>query len=258
MAQLVSAPTVIEAAGSPPKQIEEYVGLVRTGSQTASVARMVSPSGWSEPGQRPDFQEVSLVIAGELVAELVNQTINVSAGQALLVDAGEWVRYSTPGRDGAVYVSVCVPAFAPDRVHRDTAGHEEKLPGTSASPSSEPTVYSTPRELVLAWVEHFNAADAEGLASLYDEDAVNHQVTQDPIEGRDAIKAMFEQEFAAADMTCIVDTIHEAGDTAALEWRDPNGLRGCGFFTVKNGRIAFQRGYWDKLSFLKLNGLPIE
>ena len=76
--------------------------------------------------------------------------------------------------------------------------------------------------------------------------------------GREAIAAMFASEFAAADMSCIVEEIHEAGDVAILEWRDPVGLRGCGFFTVKDGRIAFQRGYWDKLSFLKLHGLPLE
>lgn len=116
----------------------------------------------------------------------------------------------------------------------------------------------TPKQLVELWVERFNAADADGLAALYHHDAVNHQVTQAPVAGRDAIRAMFEREFAAAEMVCIVEAIHEAGDVAALEWRDPLGLRGCGFFTVRDGRIAFQRGYWDKLSFLKLHGLPIE
>ncbi|HEY0585041.1 MAG TPA: nuclear transport factor 2 family protein [Pseudoduganella sp.] len=116
----------------------------------------------------------------------------------------------------------------------------------------------TPREVIERWVVLFNAADAAGLADLYHPDGVNHQVTQDPIEGRDAIRAMFEREFALAKMTCIVEAIHEAGEVAALEWRDPVGLRGCGFFTVRDGRIAFQRGYWDKLSFLKLHGLPIE
>lgn len=81
---------------------------------------------------------------------------------------------------------------------------------------------------------------------------------QDPVEGRAAIKAMFEREFAAADMHCIPEVIHEAGDVAILEWRYPLGLRGCGFFTVKDGLIQFQRGYWDKLSFLKIHNLPIE
>ena len=116
----------------------------------------------------------------------------------------------------------------------------------------------TPRQVVETWVERFNAGDAAGLAELYHVDAVNHQVTQAPVEGRDSIRAMFEREFAAAEMVCIVEVIHEVGDVAALEWRDPLGLRGCGFFTVRDGRIAFQRGYWDRLSFLKAHGLPIE
>jgi ketosteroid isomerase-like protein len=115
----------------------------------------------------------------------------------------------------------------------------------------------SPRDVVERWIERFNAADADGLADLYHADAVNHQVTQEPVEGRDAIRAMFVREFAAADMTCIVEAIHDAGDVIALEWRDPLGLRGCGFFAIRDGRIAFQRGYWDKLSFLKLHGLPI-
>lgn len=100
----------------------------------------------------------------------------------------------------------------------------------------------TPKQIVEEWVRRFNAADADGLADLYSEDAVNHQVTQEPVIGRDAIRAMFKREFATADMTCIPEVIHEAGDVAALEWRDPLGLRGCGFFTVREGRIAFQRG----------------
>lgn len=116
----------------------------------------------------------------------------------------------------------------------------------------------TPRQLVELWVERFNAGDADALAELYHEDAINHQVTQEPIEGREAIRAMFEREFSAAEMLCIPEAIHEAGQVAALEWRDPIGLRGCGFFTVRDGRIAFQRGYWDKLSFLKMHGLPLE
>lgn len=115
-----------------------------------------------------------------------------------------------------------------------------------------------PKQLVELWIDRFNAHDAAGLAELYHDDAVNHQVTQDPVEGREAIEAMFAREFAAAEMTCIPEALHEAGEVVALEWRDPLGLRGCGFFTVKSGKIAFQRGYWDKLSFLKMHGLPIE
>ena len=116
----------------------------------------------------------------------------------------------------------------------------------------------SPRQVVELWVERFNAGDAEGLAALYHDNAVNHQVTQEPVEGTEAIRAMFRREFELAEMHCIVEAIHEAGEVAALEWRDPLGLRGCGFFTVRDGRIVFQRGYWDKLSFLKMHGLPLE
>ena len=116
----------------------------------------------------------------------------------------------------------------------------------------------SPKQVVEVWVERFNAGDAEGITKLYHENATNHQVTQEPIVGKSAIRAMFEREFALADMTCIIVEIHEAGNVAALEWRDPLGLRGCGFFTVQDDRITFQRGYWDKLSFLRMHNLPIE
>jgi limonene-1,2-epoxide hydrolase len=113
-----------------------------------------------------------------------------------------------------------------------------------------------PREVVRAWVEAFNRADAGALAGFYHEDAVNHQVAETPVHGRAAIRAMFEREFAAAEMVCLIEAIYEDGEVAILEWRDPLGLRGCGFFHVRDARIAFQRGYWDKLSFLRLHGLP--
>ena len=116
----------------------------------------------------------------------------------------------------------------------------------------------TPKEVVEIWIERFNRSDATGLADLYHTDAINHQVTQEPIEGRENIRAMFEQEFSNAEMVCIPEAIHEAGEIVALEWRDPLGLRGCGFFTIRDEKISFQRGYWDKLSFLKMHGLPIE
>lgn len=114
-----------------------------------------------------------------------------------------------------------------------------------------------PKELVKAWVEAFNGGDADAMAVFYADDAINHQVALAPIAGRDAIRAMFAREFAEADMVCIVENIFEDGDWAILEWRDPLGLRGCGFFHVKDGKIAFQRGYWDRLRFLKLHNLPI-
>lgn len=116
----------------------------------------------------------------------------------------------------------------------------------------------TARALVERWVDLFNAGDAAGMAELYHDDAVNHQVTQEPVEGRTAIHAMFVRDFAAAEMVCIPEAIHDAGDVVALEWRDPLGLRGCGFFTIREGKIAFQRGYWDRLTFLRMHGLPIE
>jgi hypothetical protein len=113
-----------------------------------------------------------------------------------------------------------------------------------------------PREVVRAWVEAFNRADADALAGFYEEHAVNHQVAEEPVAGREAIRAMFADGFARATMVCLIENLFEDGEWAILEWRDPLGLRGCGFFHVRAGRIAFQRGYWDKLTFLGLHGLP--
>ena len=107
----------------------------------------------------------------------------------------------------------------------------------------------TPKELVEKWVEAFNEKDMEGLANLYIENAINHQVVNEPVEGKEAIRKMFEQEFAKAEMVCIVENIFEDGEWAILEWKDPLGLRGCGFFHILQNKIILQRGYWDKLSF---------
>jgi len=115
----------------------------------------------------------------------------------------------------------------------------------------------TPRQLVETWVEAFNRADAQALASFYAEDAVNHQVAESPVQGREAIRQMFASGFAAARMHCVVENLLAEGEWAILEWRDPSGLRGCGFFHVVDGRITFQRGYWDKLSFLRPHDLPL-
>lgn len=112
-----------------------------------------------------------------------------------------------------------------------------------------------PRQLVEAWVEAFNRGDDEALGAMYAEDAINHQVANEPVIGRAAIQAMFAEGFAQAEMVCIPENLFEDGHWAILEWRDPTGLRGCGFFQVINGEIAFQRGYWDKLSFQRLHGL---
>lgn len=116
----------------------------------------------------------------------------------------------------------------------------------------------SPKQVVCKWVDAFNARDAEAIAALYHSDATNHQVANEPVTGVAAIRQMFAEEFAAAEMVCIAENIFEDGQWAILEWRDPLGLRGCGFFHVVNGRILFQRGYWDKLSFLKQHGLPVE
>ena len=115
----------------------------------------------------------------------------------------------------------------------------------------------SPKQLVSTWVERFNAGDADGLAELYADDAVNHQVVTEPLEGRAAIHRLFTVEFARADMVCIVENLFEDGEWAILEWRDPKGLRGCGFFHVRGGQIVFQRGYFDQLSFFRQQGLPI-
>ncbi len=115
----------------------------------------------------------------------------------------------------------------------------------------------TPKEIVKKWVEAFNEGDAEKLALLYANIAINHQVANEPVVGKAAIQTMFEQEFANADMVGIVENIFEDGKWAILEWKDPLGLRGCGFFNIENGLIQFQRGYWDKFSFLKAHNLSV-
>ena len=114
------------------------------------------------------------------------------------------------------------------------------------------------KKILEQWVEAFNSADVETIASLYCEDATNHQVANEPVVGKEAIKTMFINEFSAAKMVCIVENIFEDGEWAILEWKDPLGLRGCGFFRIVNEKIIFQRGYWDKLSFLKMHNLPFE
>ncbi|ONH30258.1 cupin domain-containing protein [Pseudofrankia asymbiotica] len=119
MPTFIQKPTIVEAAGTLPKIIREYVGKVNTGSSGVSIAHMTSPSGWEEPGQRPEFDEYTLVLRGALTVEHSDGVIEVGAGEAVHTAAGEWVRYSTRGADGADYISVCLPAFAPDTVHRD-------------------------------------------------------------------------------------------------------------------------------------------
>ena len=115
----------------------------------------------------------------------------------------------------------------------------------------------TPKQLLETWIAAFNNADAAGIASLYHPDAVNHQVANEPVTGKAAIEQRFAREFAQAAMVCIPENIFEAGEWAILEWKDPKGLRGCGFFHIQNNLIVFQRGYWDKLSFHRLHQIPL-
>ncbi len=120
MPQLISQPTRIEAAGNKPKLIDEYIGRVTTQTEAASIAHMRSPGGWIEPGQRPDFDEFTVVLKGTLHVEFEGGQMDVQAGQAIITQKGEWVRYSTPSPEGAEYIAVCLPAFSPDTVHRDS------------------------------------------------------------------------------------------------------------------------------------------
>ena len=120
MPRFIDRPTVVAAAGNKPKQIQEFAGLINSGHASVSVARMISPGGWLEPGQRPEFEEITLVLRGLLRVEYEGGTLNVRAGQAVVTAPGEWVRYSSPEPDGAEYVAVCLPAFSPSTVHRDS------------------------------------------------------------------------------------------------------------------------------------------
>lgn len=119
MPRRIETPTRIEAAGNKPKLIDEYVGRINSGESAVSIAHMRSPAGWVEPGQTPEFDEYTIVLGGLLRVEHHAGTLDVRAGQAVVVRRGEWVRYSTPGPDGAEYIAVCLPAFSPETVHRD-------------------------------------------------------------------------------------------------------------------------------------------
>jgi mannose-6-phosphate isomerase-like protein (cupin superfamily) len=119
MPTLIAEPTIIEAAGNIPKRIEEFAGRVNSGHGTVSVARMVSPQGWQEPGQRPEFEEITVVLRGLLTVEHEGGALEVRAGQAVVTRPGEWVRYASPEAGGAEYIAVCLPAFSPATVHRD-------------------------------------------------------------------------------------------------------------------------------------------
>lgn len=120
MPHLITQPAIVEAAGNKPKRIEEYAGRINSGHASVSVARMISPEGWQEPGQRPAFEEITLVLHGMLRVEHEAGVFDVHAGQAVVTRPGEWVRYSSPGEGGAEYVAICVPAFSPAAVNRDS------------------------------------------------------------------------------------------------------------------------------------------
>ena len=119
MAKVIEQPTLVEAAGEPSKTIEEYIGRVNSNTTSLSIARMKSPSGWSEPGQKPEFDEFTVVLHGVLHIQLKDREFDVAAGQAVSISAGEWVQYSSPHPEGAEYLAVCLPAFSPELVHRD-------------------------------------------------------------------------------------------------------------------------------------------
>lgn len=118
--RLIKKPTVVAAVGSKPKQIEEFVGRVNSGHENISVARMKSPAGWKEPGQRPEFEEITFILSGMLRVEYEGGSLDVRAGQTVVAKPGEWIRYSTPESGGAEYIAVCLPAFSPETVHRDS------------------------------------------------------------------------------------------------------------------------------------------
>lgn len=121
MAILITRATRVQAAGNKPKLIDEFIGRVNSGSSAVSIARMQSPTGWQEPGQTPEFDEYTVVLRGMLRVETRQEVLDVRAGQAVMTARGEWVRYSTPGPDGAEYLAICLPAFSPGTVHRDSA-----------------------------------------------------------------------------------------------------------------------------------------
>ena len=133
MPKFIAAPSRVEAAGNPPKLIDEYVGRVNTRSDVLSIAHMRSPAGWSEPGQRPAFREYTVVLKGALLVDFEGGSFEVHAGQGVVCEPNEWVRYSTPGEDGAEYIAVCMPAFSPDTVHRNKTS-----PPSSRTPPSYP------------------------------------------------------------------------------------------------------------------------
>ena len=120
MVSVIKEPTVVKAAGNKPKVIEEFIGKVNSQTESVSIARMKSPAGWEEPGQTPEFDEYTVVLKGTLLVKSKDQILDIKAGQAVIAHRGQWVQYSTPDPEGAEYIAICIPAFSPDAVHRDT------------------------------------------------------------------------------------------------------------------------------------------
>ncbi len=167
MATVIRKPTRIEAAGQPPKLIEEYVGGVNTGTTAVSVARMQSPSGWSEPGQTPGFDEYTVVLRGSLHVKVTDEEFDIEPGQAILVEAGQWVQYSTPSPNGAEYIAICIPAFSPTTVHRDgdATSRADRKTAKAAEVTFEPMAEGHGR----AVIDIFNHFITHGFAAYPDQ-----------------------------------------------------------------------------------------
>jgi NAD(P)H-dependent FMN reductase len=242
----------VDAAGTP----EPVLAWRRALAESDAVLVATPEYGFSLPGVLKNAIDWAIG-SGELEGKVVALTAAVNiegrgrrglealadtlrAVSARIVGGAGIVRGPSFERDVATLVSAVV--------------HEARTP---EQPPEHGMGMLRPSSLVAAWVEAFNRRDADALAAFYAKDAVNHQVAESPLSGRDAIRRMFVQGFATAKMHCIVENVFEDGDWAILEWRDPLGLRGCGFFQVKRGLIVFQRGYWDKLTFLRQQGLSL-
>ncbi len=166
MATHIRKPTTIEAAGHPPKLIEEFIGRVNSATTAVSIARMKSPSGWSEPGQKPEFDEYTVVFRGSLRIKLQDQEFDVAAGQAIIVQAGEWVQYSSPSSEGAEYIAVCLPAFSPENVHRESdAVRDTTLPKQRTEVALKPMAECHGR----AVIDIFNHFVTQGFAAYPDQ-----------------------------------------------------------------------------------------
>lgn len=242
----------VDGAGAP-----EAVSAWRRALAGSDAVLVATPEyGFSLPGVLKNAIDWAIG-SGELEGKVVGITaaVNIEGrGRRGLEALADTLRAVSARIVGGVGI-VRGPSF-----DRDVAGLVAALVAEASAPEPLPEHgmgMLRPAALVATWVEAFNRGDPDALAAFYAKDAVNHQVAESPVSGREAIRQMFAAGFATAKMHCIVENVFEDGDWAILEWRDPLGLRGCGFFQVKRGVIVFQRGYWDKLSFLRQQGLPL-